>query len=585
MEKTSDFKKLLALLSYAKPSKKLITVLTLLSLIGVISNLGFPILTQQFIDSFGSGKTLPLLPIVLLVLILTLGAISQGVSAYLVGKLGNNMLVNLRSKLLNTVLYLPVKFFDNNPSAEPASRIINDTEVVNKIVSIHLVPLISGVVTLLASVVVLWVLDWQLTAVLFSTLLITFAVVVPVTTKLIKLTKAIQTKEALFLSFIVERLSLLRLVKAYTGERQCLEDADKQLQALYAAKQNEVRISAYMAPVAGMTIVVTLVIILGFGASRVNQGLISIGTLIGFIMYLFNIIMPLIQIIGFSAELNKALGASHRLNELLNSQSEQPSELAAARLPSSQIRFDHVNFGYESDTPILKELSFEVAEHQTVAFVGKTGSGKSTIFSLLLRFYERDSGTITIGDTAIDTLPLKQLRKQFSYIAQDSLLLAGTIAQNLTFGLENQPEETELWQVLEQAELKSFVQALKDGLQTEVGERGIKLSGGQKQRLAIARAMLNDNPILLCDEATSALDATTEYKIQTAMDKLRTNKTVLIAAHRLSTVVDADNIIVVDDGHIVAQGNHQQLLAANDFYRELVEHQLRGFNTNPAQTD
>lgn len=578
----SNLSKLLQLLSFAKPSKRLIAILAVLSLAQVLSNLGFPILTQTFIDQFTADMPFPALPVVSLVVLLTLGSIAGGVSAYLVGTLGNEMLVNLRSKLLGKVLYLPVKFYDNTPSSEPASRIINDTSVVNNVLSQEFVPLVSSVVTLLASIVILWVIDWQLTAVLFATLLLAFAIVVPVTIKLIKLSKTIQSKEAEFLSFTVERLSLLRLVKAYTGERQCLKDSKQMLGELFDAKQKEVKVYAYMAPVAGMTIVLTLIIILGFGASRVNQGLITIGTLVGFIMYLFNIIMPLIQIINFTSVFNKSLGASQRLHELLTNNSEPEQDNSAKRITGSAIAFEQVNFAYSEDTPILKSVNFKIEQNQTVAFVGKTGSGKSTIFSLLLRFYDATSGKITIGDTEINDVNLHHLRNQFSYIAQDSLLLNGTMRENLTFGMEQPPGDEQINHAIEQAELHEFVSGLKDGLETEVGERGVKLSGGQKQRLAIARAMLNDNPILLCDEATSSLDATTEYKIQQAMEKLRDNKTVLIAAHRLSTVVDADNIIVVDEGEIVAQGTHEQLLQSQDFYRELVEHQLRAFNENAA---
>lgn len=572
-----NFAKLLELLSYAKPSKKLIAVLTVLSLFGIISNLTYPLFTQQFIDNFQTGEAFPVMPITLLIVVLTLGAVAAGVNAYLVGSLGNEMLVNLRSKLLNQVLYLPVKFYDDNPSAEPASRIINDTEVVNNILSQEFVPLVGSVITLLASVVILWFIDWELTAVLFATLFVAFAIVLPVTAKISKISKVIQSQEADFLSFVVERLGLLRLVKAYTGERQCLNDSKSMLTSLFDAKQKEVRIYAYMAPVAGMTIVVTLIIILGFGASRVNQGLITIGTLIGFIMYLFNVIMPLLQMIGFAATFNKALGASERLHELLHTKAE-PVESQSRQINGSAISFEQVKFGYDAQTPVLKDINFTVEQNQTVAFVGKTGSGKSTIFSLLLRFYDASSGRITIGNQSVDAVSLHHLRNQFSYISQDSLLLNGTILDNLLFGMEESPSQQQINEVIEQAELTEFVGTLKQGLQTEVGERGVKLSGGQKQRLAIARAMLNDNPILLCDEATSALDATTEYKIQKAMDKLRNDKTVLIAAHRLSTVVGADKIIVVDEGQIVAQGTHEQLLQNQTFYRELVEHQLRAFN-------
>lgn len=578
----NKYQQLLKIVGYANPGKGLLFFIGCLSVIGAASSLIFPLLTQNLIDAFSEASNLPSEWIIFLVVALAIGSIASGVSYYLIGKVANRMLVNLRTKVLSKSFRLPIKYYDNNQSAEPASRIVNDTEVVNTVVSQHFEPFISGMLTLVSSLIILWVLDWQLTAVLFATLIIAFVITIPIAAKLSQLSKSIQKEEASFLSYITERLSQIRLIKACTAEEDSIHSSKETLDQLYQLGLKEVKIGAVMAPIAGMTIITTLIVILAFGAARVSEGVITMGTLIAFILYLFNIVFPLIQFTYFFAALNKAAGAAERITELLNETEEKVEKSEQSDNHNEQfllennqsISFHQLDFSYSDEQELFQQLNLTLPANQTIAFVGESGSGKSTLFSLLLRYYSPSSGEIKFNDQVIDKIPLNEWRKQIAFIAQDAPLLSGTLLENLTLGLRRVPSQETIEEKLRLAQLDTFVEGLPKGLETEVGERGVKLSGGQKQRLAIARAMLQDAPILLCDEATSNLDSVTEHKIQQAMKLVAQNRTTLIAAHRLSTVIDADLIIVLKSGEIIGQGTHQELLQTVPYYQELVEFQL-----------
>ena len=319
---SNKYKRLFGIIGLAKPGKGLLTFIASLSIIGAGSSILFPMLTQNLVDSFSNATEIPTNWIIFIAGALALGSIASGINYYLIGKLANRMLVNLRSKVLGKAIYLPIPYFDKNNSAEPASRIVNDTEVINSVMAEHFEPFISGMLTLISSLIILWILDWQLTSVLFATLLLSFLVTVPIASKLSKLSKDIQQQEANFLSFITERLSQIRLIKAATAEEQSLNRSKQNLDELYRLGQKEVRIGAVMAPIAGMTIITTLIVILAFGAARVAEGIITMGTLIAFILYLFNIVFPLIQFTYFVTALNKAAGAADRITELLDEEDE-----------------------------------------------------------------------------------------------------------------------------------------------------------------------------------------------------------------------------------------------------------------------
>lgn len=300
----------------------------------------------------------------------------------------------------------------------------------------------------------------------------------------------------------------------------------------------------------------------------------NLGTLFAFLMYLTQLIGPFSTLGQFSTEASKASGSTARLEELLQQEEEKRSGRPLADASGKALTMSHVNFSYDDKTPVLKDVSIEAAPNQVIAFAGPSGGGKSTIISLLERFYEPDSGHILIGDQDIAQLDVNDWREQIGLVGQDATVMAGTIRYNLAYGAAKTYTDAELWHVLDMAYAKDFVIAMPQGLDTNVGERGEKLSGGQRQRLAIARAFLRDPKILIMDEATASLDAESEMMVQKALNKLMHGRTTIVIAHRLSTIVNADRIYFIENGSVSGSGTHDELVATHPVYREYVQDQF-----------
>lgn len=307
------------------------------------------------------------------------------------------------------------------------------------------------------------------------------------------------------------------------------------------------------------------------------NGSMSMGTMVSFLMYLFQIMSPIAIVAQFFTTLSKAAGSTERVREVLAEPEEQLlSGANHVSLADKTLRLEHVDFSYETGKAILTDLNIEAKPNTVVAFAGPSGGGKSTIFSLIERFYEPTAGQLTIGGQNIDELSLYDWRSQIGFVSQDSSIMAGTIRQNLTYGLDEQTfSDNALWHVLSLAYADKFVAEMPDGLDTEVGERGIKVSGGQRQRLAIARAFLRNPKILMLDEATASLDSESEAMVQKALADLMKDRTTLTIAHRLSTIVDADNIYFIDHGQVSGNGTHQQLMDTLPLYRDYVKIQFK----------
>lgn len=338
----------------------------------------------------------------------------------------------------------------------------------------------------------------------------------------------------------------------------------------------EARIFALVAPLMSLVVMVVIVTIIGYGGMRVASGTMTTGSLVAFLLYLFQIIMPITAFAMFFTQLQKAKGATERIIDILELPLEigqTGMEMDIANLP---IHVENVSFAYQADEPVLRQVSFTANPGDKIAFAGPSGGGKTTMFGLLERFYEPATGVIRIGNTSIQDLSLKSWRSQIGYVPQDSAMMAGTIRENLCYGLENEeqiPDEL-LWRVAEMAYAAQFIKTFPKGLYTEVGERGVKLSGGQRQRIAIARAFLRDPKILMMDEATASLDSQSEKAVQQALTQLMKGRTTFIIAHRLSTIIDADKIIFIEKGQVTGSGTHQELIQSHALYREFSEQQL-----------
>lgn len=311
--------------------------------------------------------------------------------------------------------------------------------------------------------------------------------------------------------------------------------------------------------------------ILGYGAIRVMNGSLTMGALVSFLMNLFQIMSPVIIISQFFNELSKTNGSTQRINE--------PGEIAQDEqnvdITNKELKFEHVDFSYEDGKPILHDINVQAKPNTVVAFADPSGGGKSTIFSLIEHFYKPTAGEITIGGENIDEISLENWRKQIGLVGQNSAGMPGTIHENLLYGLEREVSDDELWQALDMDYAKNFVQEMDDQLDTQIGERGIKLSGGQRQRIVIARAFLRNPKILMLDETTASLDSESEAMVQKAISSLMKDRTTLVIAHCLSTIVDADTIYFIDHGTVSGSGKHEELIKSTPLYAEYVKNQFK----------
>jgi ATP-binding cassette subfamily B protein AbcA/BmrA len=320
-----------------------------------------------------------------------------------------------------------------------------------------------------------------------------------------------------------------------------------------------------------------LVLVIGYGGSQVASGALTAGDLVAFILYIFQVIMPVAMISQAITQLQKARGATESIVRLLAAPEEKSAEGLALERVDESIRFEGLSFSYEPGKEVLRNLSFDLEPGSVTAIVGPSGGGKTTIFSLLERFYAPDSGSILLGNRPIGDYSLASWRGAIGYVSQDSPLMAGTIRDNLCYGVGSSiaEDDSRIKEAARAAYADEFIEGLPKGYDTEVGDRGVKLSGGQRQRIAIARALLRNPSILMLDEATSSLDSSSEEWVQKALENLMRGRTTLVIAHRLSTVLDADRILFIEGGELTGSGSHEELLATHELYRSFAEHQLR----------
>lgn len=564
-----SYKQLWALLKRSKMSMSMLFAGVVLVLIDAASAVGFPYLTQLLVDKFSQdGIAWDLVWV--LVLVLTIGSVAQGGAGYLLGKLGLQFVRHTRMRLHRKLVHIPVADFERLRAAEPAGRLVNDTNAISGLVSQQVLVFVSGITTLVASLVILWFIDVMLTAVLFACVLGSFLCILPLAGGLTKLSTDLQSGEANFIARLSEVFSNIRLLKSEGAEQQEQHSAKKEIDFLYGKQLTETKIFSLFGPVVSLAVTAAMVSILVVGAHRVSEGAITMGALIAFILYLFNIVMPLAGLSTFVAELNKSAGAATRISELESLQ-EEPTQGEMQSIENQDLLIESLVFQYDEEETALQIERLNLPVNSVTAIVGRSGAGKSTLFSLLNRFYP--STGIRVGETPIESIALHKWRRQIATVAQNAPVLAGTVRFNLCYGMGDEVDDETLINALKDAQLWSFLES-QQGLDTSIEERGSNISGGQRQRLAIARAILRDPKLLILDEATSALDAGTEAAVNKALSKLQTHRTCIIAAHRLNTVVNADQIVVLEKGQVVDIGPHAELLKRCEHYRMLVEQQL-----------
>ncbi|KIL35669.1 multidrug ABC transporter permease [Cohnella kolymensis] len=558
----------------AKPSYKMLAIALALSLVNTAAGLFVPLFTKNLVDGF-TLNSLRTYQIVLLVCAFVAQAAAGGVSIYLLNKFGQQMLAGLREMLWRKLLYLPVAHYDQEETGGLISRVTNDTGVVKQVISEHIAGFVTGVISIIGSVIIMLTLDWQMTLLLLIAVPLTLFILIPLGRQMHKISRNMQKETANFTSVLTQVLSEVRLVKSSNAEPIEYARGKQGISKLFHLGVREGKIQAFIGPLMGIVIMTLMVVIIGYGGLRVSSGSISAGELVAFILYLIQIVMPLGQITAFFTQLQRAMGATERMIEILGKSEEMQQEGQPVPSADATITLENVSFHYDNGEPILKEVSFYMPSGKVTALVGPSGSGKTTLFALLERYYEPEQGRILYGSRSIEEFSLVSWRSQIGYVSQESPLMSGTIRDNITYGLDREVSEQQLRSVAEMAYADGFVDELPEGFNTQVGERGIKLSGGQRQRIAIARALLRNPRILMLDEATSSLDSKSELVVQEALHNLMKGRTTLVIAHRLSTVVDADQIIFLDKGKITGSGTHDELMNTHAMYREFAKQQLR----------
>jgi subfamily B ATP-binding cassette protein MsbA len=504
------------------------------------------------------------------------GAISSYFEKYLTTSVAQWVSHDLRRNLYHHIQRLSLSYHDNKRTGDLISRITSDIDTVQDFIQQVLLGFIVNVLTLGGMLIVMFYLNWRFTLIALSVAPALFIVVYSFTWRIKKASRDVRKQEGEIASIASEVLSSIRVVKAFTREdyeqqrfeQQSLETVETALRAR--------SLKAKLTPIVEVIVAGGTCLVLWYGVRLVLTNEITSGSLLVFFLYLGKMYKPMRDLSKMTDTISKTMVGYERIREIVDTDREVKNLPGARHAPNftGKIEFDHVSFGYPERELTLKDITFSLESGQIGAIVGPTGAGKTTIVSLLARFYEPTSGEIRIDDQDIRSYKLKSLRRQISFVLQDSLLFRAPIWQNIAYG---RPEATrdEIVAAAKQANADEFIVKLPEGYDTMVGERGVTLSGGQRQRIAIARAIVRDSPILILDEPTSGLDAASEELVFDALGRLMEGKTSIVIAHRLATVQRADVIYVVDNGRVVQRGTHNELLKQGGLYAELYEKQFR----------
>ncbi|WP_125587916.1 ABC transporter ATP-binding protein [Companilactobacillus jidongensis] len=566
-------KEFLQLINSVNPKKGIFILGLLLSLVTSGASLVVPQLTKGLVDTSQLAKIDgKMLAVLILAFAIQLGFGTIG--GFLLRYVGESAVKTLREKLWNHLLKLPVSYFDDHKSGESSSRLVNDTSVIKDLVTSQFPNFITGGIQLVGSMIILFIMDWKMAAIMFSAVPIFALILLPVGRILSKLGRQLQAATADFNADASEKLSEVRLIKSSNGEAFEKTTGGGFINNIFTLGVKDAKVEAVLQPIMMTAMLGIFVGILGYGAVRVQSGTMTSGALVAFLLYLFNIIAPVTSFATFFSQVQKAMGSTERIQEILNTELEPVEDGDKLDVEGKTITANNISFSYEPNHPILTNVSFEAKPNTVIAFAGPSGGGKSTLFSLLERFYKPTSGQLTVGNSNIENINVSNWRSQIGYVSQDSAVFAGTIRDNLQYGLDKTLTDDELWHGLELAYADKFVKEFPEQLNTQIGERGVKLSGGQKQRIAIARAFLRDPKVLMLDEATASLDSESEEKVQCALEQLMIGRTTLVIAHRLSTIVGADQIYFIEHGQVTGHGTHTELIAHHKLYAQYVNEQM-----------
>lgn len=577
VEHAEDFKGTLKrIITYFINEKVMVLIIFVTVLFGALCSIAGPSFQSNAIDIIAKQKDGVLLNAIgLMILSYALYSLTQLLQTQNSARLSQRIVKKMREQLFNEIIDLPISYIDSNSTGDIMSRMTNDIETISTTISQSLPSLFSGILTIITTASIMFYYCWQLALLSLSTVVLTVISAKILAKYVIKYSRAKQRYLGEVNAVAEEMIDGYHTVDAYNHQTTVIKDFNEYSNALTKASFMSDTISGTMGPIMNCISNMGFVIVAAFGGYFAMNGIISVGIISAFIVYAKQFSKPINEIAQVYGELQTAIACAERVFAVIDEKGEDLSGEKLNVEKEAMITFDHINFAYIKDQPVIRDFSLEVPSGKKVALVGATGCGKTTIVNLLMRFYDVDSGTIRINDQDIKEVSRKDLRKNVAIVLQDTVLFSDTIYNNIIYSNENASKEL-VDNAIYMSRSNDMINHLPDGVNTMLTNSGGNISQGQRQLLAIARAFVADPKILILDEATSNVDTRTEKAIQDAMHKIMENRTSIIIAHRLSTIRDADVIVVMDHGQIVEQGNHENLLKAKGKYYELYMTQYAG---------
>ncbi len=559
------------LLSYAKPYWGGFAVAALCMLVTAATETAFPALMKPVLDKgFQPGSNFQVwwVPVGVL-LIFVFRGVSTFFSVYVMNWIANNVLRDLRQAMFNKLLTMPASSFDAKSSGQLISKVIAEVNGVTSAATNVINTLVRDSLILIGLLGWLFYLNWKLTLVVLALLPALATLTLTFSKRMRRVSRDALKATAEMTRSVEEAIFGNRVIKVFQGGRfesrrfeKVNADFRGQSMRLAVAQALQSPISQFIAAI-GVAVVLTIALL----QSRAGEA--TVGDFVSFVTAMLMMFGPIKHLADINAQLQRGLASAEAVFDLIDEKSEIDTGTRELDRAQGRLQFDDVSLRYpQSDRQVLTNVSLMIEPGQTIAFVGPSGSGKTSLVNLVPRLYEPNAGGVLLDGTPISEFSLVSLRRQIALVSQDVVLFNDSIKANVSYGAAN-VTDAQIQSALEAADLKDFVASLPKGMETEIGDRGVRLSGGQRQRIAIARAILKDAPILILDEATSALDATAEASVKTAIDRLRRGRTTLVVAHRLSTILDADRIVVIDGGQIVEDGSHPSLLEKGGLYASL----------------